>query len=95
MTIPGVDIEAYVFACEQFFLGQKAIARKSPDYCPECDRNVPEDCDDSEFPHRYAAGVLVVGCEGYFVVDPNLMGFNMPAWLDWQTNDLWTGEPKG
>lgn len=44
--------------------------------CPDCDRE-PE----PDGTHRLLHGWVVVGCGGYFVVDPNQIGLSLPGWL--------------
>lgn len=86
------DVDAYVEACTRFFSSSNPIVRKYPHYCPECEETVPESDNDQEWPHRYANGILVVGCEGYFVVSPSIVGIDCPNWLDWTQDDLGIGE---
>lgn len=51
--------------------------------CPEC-----ESPDDGNGLHATYRGFILVGCEGYWVINPNLLGFDKPLW----TNDA--GEPE-
>lgn len=55
--------------------------------CPECDDNFSNrDAAYADTHHIIVATTsdtfaVVVGCEGYFVVDPNLVGISMWMWL--------------
>jgi hypothetical protein len=44
--------------------------------CPECDE-VPEPEDGL---HVVLGAAVVIGCEGYWVIDPNLVGIHRPTW---------------
>lgn len=46
--------------------------------CPECGKAPGEAGTAGE--HRMVDGYVVVGCEGYFVVDPNSVGIYSPGW---------------
>jgi hypothetical protein len=49
--------------------------------CTECDTHVaPSDPDG----HVMVGSSVVVGCEGYWLVDPNAVGISMPHWDDWR-----------
>lgn len=48
------------------------------DTCPECGEVRPDD--DA---HVVLEGAVVVGCEGYWVVNPNAVGITSPTWDDW------------
>lgn len=61
--------------------------------CPECDEIVYADepgdhvlLGDWEIDeaHRGIGNVVIVGCEGYLIVDPNLLGWQHPGWQDWR-----------
>lgn len=58
--------------------------------CPECGQ-VPMGSDLDY--HRMHDDNVIVACEGYYVVDPNLVGFDSPNWMDWKDNiedvDFW------
>ncbi|MFC4507043.1 MULTISPECIES: hypothetical protein [Streptomyces] len=49
--------------------------------CPECDYSV--DWNDKES-HVVVGSAVVIGCEGYYVVDPNVVGLSAPNWCDWR-----------
>ncbi len=45
--------------------------------CPECEC---EPSDDSDW-HEVYAGFVLIGCEGYWVINPNILpGFSSPNW---------------
>jgi hypothetical protein len=65
---------------------QTNVDRYLTNICPECAQvGIPGDGD-----HHMVGPCVVVGCEGYFVVDPNLVGIAAPHW---QPTDLATAEP--
>jgi hypothetical protein len=55
--------------------------------CPECDV-IPtpclvcdsDECDGAGVAHGMVGEYVVIGCEGYYVVDPNLVGIDSPNW---------------
>lgn len=48
--------------------------------CPECGEDVhPEDDD-----HVMTGPYVVIGCEGFYVVNPNVVGIPTPTWEDWR-----------
>ncbi|MFK0015704.1 hypothetical protein [Streptomyces sp. NPDC091027] len=49
--------------------------------CPECDFDVS--WNDNE-DHVVVGSAVVIGCEGYYVVDPNVVGVPTPDWCDWR-----------
>jgi len=70
----------------------KTIGDKGPDddtryrawqsvACAECGR-IPNINDDA--PHVLDAdGYVLIGCEGYHQVNPNVLGLEKPNWSDW------------
>jgi len=58
------------------------------DLCPECLRTVENMASDELADHRVWTGqlyglpatVIIVGCEGYWTIDPNAVGFDRPGW---------------
>jgi hypothetical protein len=59
--------------------------------CPECegvitgDGFVPDEATGGEFAHVVVDGSVVLGCEGYFVVSPAVLGLDPGQWEDWQS----------
>lgn len=59
--------------------------------CPECDSDfadVDEAHEDTEhiiITLTSDTFAVVVACEGYFMVNPNLVGIDSPNWSDWAT----------
>ncbi|MEV4806722.1 hypothetical protein AB0K18_42570 [Nonomuraea sp. NPDC049421] len=37
----------------------------------------------SDAPHLTIGGFVAIGCGGYFQIDPNALGMDMPDWDDW------------
>jgi hypothetical protein len=61
------------------------LARYLTATCPECDeRPDPRDSEHVLSRERY----VLVGCEGYLVINPALMGFDRPEWDDWTRPDI-------
>jgi len=56
--------------------------------CPECGRAVAEEGlsfdDDGAAAHVTIRGAVVLGCEGYFVVDPAEVNLDRGLWQDWR-----------
>lgn len=74
----------YIVAVAEFldnpFTNKEGLRLKP--ICPECDRTPnPDDMDDPHAVLSTPTGlVVVIGCEGYKVVDPNRVGFLAPNW---------------
>lgn len=49
--------------------------------CPECGE-VPED--QGIGLHRVYEGVVIIGCEGYWVFDPEMVGMGTGNWMDFR-----------
>jgi hypothetical protein len=67
--------------------GPAALAPYATTRCPECAEHVAGDglvptADGAA--HVMVGGSVVVGCEGYFVVNPNPLGIHSPNWEDWR-----------
>ena len=45
--------------------------------CPECDQIPDPDDDDG---HVVLGAVVVIACEGYLVINPNVVGIHRPTW---------------
>ncbi|MFL4491699.1 hypothetical protein ACJ6WD_10635 [Streptomyces sp. VTCC 41912] len=72
--------EAYLSAVRQAPLA--LIERYLTSVCTECDEHVvPSDLDG----HVLIGSSVVIGCEGYWLVDPNVVGISNPNWSDWTT----------
>ena len=48
--------------------------------CPECSHPIRPD--DAE--HAMIGPNVVIGCDGFLMVDPNLLGIHAPQWIDWR-----------
>lgn len=49
--------------------------------CMECDET-PDGCTVDY--HGMIGSYIVIGCEGYFQVNPNVIGMTNPNWCDWR-----------
>lgn len=69
--------------------------------CPECDSDfadLDEAYEDAEHIIVLTTAdttAVIVGCEGYYVVDPNLVGIDCPNWEPWMTNETGGTLPQG
>jgi hypothetical protein len=56
--------------------------------CPECATKVWRMTDEMQAWHfilaEHGADFVIIGCEGYQVVNPNALGIASPNWDDWQ-----------
>jgi hypothetical protein len=53
--------------------------------CPECDYDLdPNDPED----HVVIGSMVVIGCQGYWIVNPNVVGIEKPNWCDWTDPSL-------
>jgi hypothetical protein len=74
-------------------LGAGTIDTPLTTRCQECDEDFSDiDKARAETGHIIVATTsdtvaVVVGCEGYFHINPNLVGIDSPQWQDW-TKDL-------
>lgn len=76
--------EDYIAAANAYYARPGAVLPTHPTYCSECGEDVPAESDFNA-DHLYAHnGVLLIGCEGYHVQDPNTFGIAAPNWQDWQ-----------
>jgi hypothetical protein len=90
LTVTGISTptskyatEDYIAAANAYYATTGAVLPARPTYCPECGEDTPAGSDFTA-DHVYADnGVLLVGCEGYHVQDPNLFGIAAPDWQDW------------
>ena len=59
--------------------------------CPECGEPIPGDGfvtgHDGEYAHIILDGAVVLGCEGYFVINPAAAGLNPEQWQDWRDDE--------
>jgi hypothetical protein len=56
-------------------------------YCPECDENI-NSLAINEDAHILYDGKLLIGCEGYFLINPNLLGIYSPQWSFWKDDAI-------
>jgi hypothetical protein len=52
--------------------------------CPECGIDVLEDEVDAVDHHVMLGPFVIIGCEGYLVVNPNVVGIFRMNWHDWR-----------
>lgn len=45
--------------------------------CPECDSDIDPACPDD---HVFVGDLVVIGCEGYHIIDPQLLGLPRGNW---------------
>ncbi|MFD7552448.1 hypothetical protein [Streptomyces sp. NPDC059816] len=82
------NVEAYLTAIRQAPF--RLIERYLTPVCTECDEHVvPSDAGD----HVMVGSSVAVGCLGYYLVDPNVLGIKMPTWSDWTTADRAESHP--
>lgn len=69
--------------------------------CPECGSDFAdldearEDTDHIIIATTSDTTAVIVACEGYFVVNPNLVGIDSPGWSDWMDNPSGGTLPQG
>lgn len=61
--------------------------------CPECEQECIQEFDSQD--HVMHAGFVLIACEGYYVIDPNLLGFDAPRWSDANGELTRNWVPKG
>lgn len=49
--------------------------------CTECD--LQPTAEGTESDHGMIGDFVLIGCEGYYVVNPNVVGIRNPNWCDW------------
>jgi hypothetical protein len=49
--------------------------------CPECDER-PYDDEGDDGSHIVISGFIVIGCEGYWAINPNALGIDHPNWTN-------------
>ena len=56
--------------------------------CPECEEPAAGEglvlCGDGEFAHVVLDGAVVLGCEGFWIVNPAVLGMDPGSWEDWR-----------
>lgn len=67
-----------------------ALENDLTERCPECDQ-VPTGYDTHY--HKMHDGNVIIGCEGYYVIDPAKVGMGSGNWMDFRDNiedlDFW------
>lgn len=58
--------------------GDPTIAPWLTDRCPECGDRPADPAH-----HVLYQSLVLVGCEGYHVINPNALGLDAPNWCDW------------
>jgi hypothetical protein len=77
---PQYSAEDYIAAANAFYASTGAVLPTKPTFCPECGEDRPAESDFNA-DHEYADnGVLLIGCKGYQVQDPNIFGIVAPDW---------------
>lgn len=94
------DRDAYITSVFKAVNGRDGIhpevARYLTDRCTECGRVIGL-FDDGHVVIERPDGrtAVIVGCEGYRIVNPNVVGINAPNWSDWNGNEPVPLEPVG
>lgn len=96
MTSPGQrqdqaaanELAAYVAKAQAAILDGTIKPENLAVTCTECGVEATEVQDDDDAYHVLAQTpkghiVVVLGCEGYWMVDPNVLGFDRPNWQNW------------
>lgn len=54
--------------------------------CPECDESHADAAqkDAFEADHYMIGQAVIIGCEGYSIINPNVIGIDRPNWQDWK-----------
>jgi hypothetical protein len=81
------DIYAeYVAAANAYYARDDAVKPDRATFCPECGEDQPKGNDHPWADlHSYADnGVLLIGCDGYFVQDPAVFDIESSNWQDWR-----------
>lgn len=76
------DIEqtaAYVTAVAQAMRSNAPLGRWLTMHCTECGTAPGQDDDE----HVIIDGYVIIGCEGYWIVNPATVGFDLEGWDDW------------
>jgi hypothetical protein len=78
LTPTAPDQDEYVRrVTEAIKVGDPSVTPYLTRICPECDEEPAR----SRWPHTVDVnGFVLVGCEGYWVVDPNVLGLDRPNW---------------
>ncbi|MFC8428574.1 hypothetical protein [Streptomyces sp. NPDC057253] len=83
------NVEEYLEAVRKTPLG--LIESYLTSVCTECDTHIPP-CDPDG--HVMAGSAVVVGCEGYWLIDPNVVGIEAPHWQDWREPVPYVADPQ-
>ncbi|ORT58123.1 hypothetical protein [Streptomyces sp. CB03238] len=73
------EVEAYLEAVRQ--APMRLIEPYLTSVCTECDTHVASSDPDG---HVLVGSSVVIGCEGYWLIDPNVVGISYPDWCDWR-----------
>ncbi len=84
------DREAdYVEAAgEQIRRDRASVEKWMTDVCPECGEQVDEFSEDHIVDElEDGQQVLLIGCEGFWLINPNMVGIDSPNWQDWTVEE--------
>lgn len=59
------------------------VLKWATNICPECGEEISEE-NGNEESHILFWGNVLIGCEGYWVIDPNSLKINSPNWEPWK-----------
>lgn len=54
------------------------------DKCPECETQVIDMRSHEKDEHLILSGYVIIGCEWFWIVNPNVVGISVPEWSDWK-----------
>lgn len=74
-----ITVSTYLDAGNAYFARPDAVLPARPTWCPECGSADATYCD-GDHTFDLTDRVLLIGCEGYWTVDPNMLGLDCPGW---------------
>lgn len=74
----------YIELANASFAEEKIPPTELTTTCPECGME-PAEPDTDEY-HEFIENTrfVLIGCEGYHIINPNLVGVPRPNWCDWK-----------
>ena len=79
------DLDSPLTEADLSYLAAYAALRGDPAVAPYLTARCPE-CGNASEPSNHvhdAAGHVLIGCERYHVINPNVLGIVTPNWMDW------------
>ena len=91
MLLNDGDIKYVVAVARTADARNRAVWELMTSTCPECQRTMTGLDNDDHLvlrvpgaEHDDAQVFVVIGCEGYWVINPNVVGIKCDTWLDWR-----------